>query len=303
MTANKPTITIINGFLGSGKTTLVNHYTTQILKENEKIAFIVNEFGNFDIDSTLFDTNYEKRALLNGCICCSLQDDLVQTILELVTHHDITHIVIEASGVSSPIDVIEGCQHPLIVDKVKAPLVIGVMDGPNYLNRHRYTDDTKRLMEQQMKASHSIIVNKVDQLSEPRLKALKDELETDYPNIEKQFTSYSKADLSNMHPKDVNLNSIAHKHPSLSSMTYAFQGAINRQLFYNFILKLPDSILRVKGFLKFQDDPEHTIIFQYANTLPDFEVIDYEGPLKIVIIGSDLDKARIRNQLDMLQFT
>lgn len=86
-------------------------------------------------------------------------------------------------------------------------------------------------------------------------------------------------------------------------MQYQFSGPIDRQLFYQFILRLPDNVLRLKGYVKFRDMPNDTYEFQYAFGLPDYQVIDASMPLTIVLIGEQIDVNRIRNQLDMLQFT
>ena len=78
--------------------------------------------------------------------------------------------------------------------------------------------------------------------------------------------------------------------------------AIDRQLFYQFIMRLPDSVLRLKGFVKFRDH-RVTYEFQYAMGLPDYGIIYKDVPMTIVIIGESLDTDRLRNQLDMIQFT
>ena len=98
------------------------------------------------------------------------------------------------------------------------------------------------------------------------------------------------------------MNSHVHHH-GINRLHYRFSGPINRQLFYQFILRLPDNVLRLKGYVKFKDVPEDIYEFQYAFGLPDYQTIDKEVSLTIVIIGEQLDVNKLRNQLDMLQFT
>ncbi|WP_240595060.1 GTP-binding protein [Staphylococcus argensis] len=84
---------------------------------------------------------------------------------------------------------------------------------------------------------------------------------------------------------------------------YTFTGPVHRQLFYQFILKLPSNVLRLKGYMRFRDMPETTYFFQYASGMPSYEIVEREASLTLVLIGEELDINRLRNQLDMLQFT
>ncbi|CAC6966010.1 Putative GTPases (G3E family) [Staphylococcus aureus] len=103
--------------------------------------------------------------------------------------------------------------------------------------------------------------------------------------------------------KDREISSHHHHHHGIKSMTYTFTGPIDRQLFYQFIMKLSESVLRLKGYVSFRDQPNAIYEFQYAYGLPDYGIIGMQLPLTIVIIGETLDTNHIRNQLDMLQFT
>jgi G3E family GTPase len=109
----KVPVTILTGFLGSGKTTLLN----RILKENhgKKIAVIENEFGAVGIDDKLVETKeYHDEILIevmNGCICCTVREDLVKTILDMkekyIDDDKIDYIIIETTGMANPAPVIQ----------------------------------------------------------------------------------------------------------------------------------------------------------------------------------------------------
>ena len=105
-------ITLVTGYLGSGKTTLLNH----ILKneEKKKIAVIVNDIGEVNIDSTLIEKGgvVNKKddslvSLTNGCICCNLKMDLIEQIEEILSLSRFDAIVIEASGICEPIPIVQ----------------------------------------------------------------------------------------------------------------------------------------------------------------------------------------------------
>ena len=99
MTDTKVPITILTGYLGSGKTTFINY----LLRENHgfKFAIIENEFGEVGIDDGLvLQTNEEIIEMMNGCICCTVREDLIVTIKKLLkTKRDkFDHIIIETTG-------------------------------------------------------------------------------------------------------------------------------------------------------------------------------------------------------------
>lgn len=91
-------VTIITGFLGSGKTTLLNHILTN--NQNLKVAVLVNEFGDIDIDSQLLvSVDQDMVQLSNGCICCTINDGLVEAVYNVLERADnVDYLVIETTG-------------------------------------------------------------------------------------------------------------------------------------------------------------------------------------------------------------
>tara|TARA_B100000214_G_scaffold6601_1_gene4813 strand:- start:119 stop:535 length:417 start_codon:yes stop_codon:yes gene_type:complete len=98
-------ITIISGFLGSGKTTLLNHILTN--QKGIKTAVLVNEFGEIGIDNELvIKTEEEMVELSNGCICCSINGELVEAIEKLINiNKNLDYIIIETTGLADPLPV------------------------------------------------------------------------------------------------------------------------------------------------------------------------------------------------------
>lgn len=121
-------VTLVTGFLGAGKTSFINR-----LLHNEvglAIAAIVNDFGSINIDAALISENADDViGLKNGCICCSLQGDLLRTLKSVLnSERKIDHIVIEASGVSDPQGIIEVLMDPVVREAVTLDAIVTVVD-------------------------------------------------------------------------------------------------------------------------------------------------------------------------------
>ena len=99
-------LTVVGGFLGAGKTTLLNHLLRQT---KQRLAVLVNDFGAINIDAELVAShNGNTISLANGCICCSIGDNLVEALVDLTRQRSLPdHIIIEASGVADPARIAE----------------------------------------------------------------------------------------------------------------------------------------------------------------------------------------------------
>lgn len=300
----KISITIINGFLGSGKTTFLNNYIHQLLKKDKKITIIMNEFGSFDVDSLLIEEDITVKSLINGCVCCDLNNDLVLQLQSLIKEGVSQHILIESTGIAHPLEVFAACQDPTIVNDVGIPKIIGLVDALRFNNRMKYTAETNELMEEQIKYSDVIILNKMDLVTQVELENIKKQLASINNKATIYVTTYSKLDDVVVKNKSTDINRHVHvHHHNVQSMKYTFSAPIDRQLFYQFIMRLPDEVFRLKGFVKFKDQLDAIYEFQFSMGLPTYGITDREVPLTIVIIGEMLDTTRLKNQLEMIQFT
>ncbi|PET55385.1 cobalamin biosynthesis protein CobW [Bacillus sp. AFS001701] len=190
-------ITVISGFLGSGKTTLLNHILTN--REGLKVAVIVNDMSEINVDAQLvknggFSRTEEKLVeMQNGCICCTLRDDLMKEVERLVDNGGIDYIVIESSGISEPIPVAQTFTYvddELGIDLTKKTCLdtmVTVVDanrfwedyssGETLLDRKQGTDETDireiaDLLLEQVEFADVIILNKIDFLEEHDVKEL-----------------------------------------------------------------------------------------------------------------------------------
>ncbi|WP_053981228.1 cobalamin biosynthesis protein CobW [Marinagarivorans algicola] len=211
MQLNKIPATIVTGFLGSGKTTLLSNVLKQAA--GKRIAVIVNEFGELDIDADLLrscplDCEEGEQAttvaesqngiyeLANGCICCTVEEEFLPVMKELVARRDdIDHILIETSGLALPKPLVQAFNWPEIKQYCTVDAVITVIDGPAvaagrfadneaHIEAQRLADDSldhdpslQELLEDQLSAADLVVVSKndlLDRASRDKVKAIID---------------------------------------------------------------------------------------------------------------------------------
>lgn len=189
-------ITLLTGYLGAGKTTLINHILTN--QQGYKVAVIVNDIGEVNIDARLIQKGgvvTEKDdslvALSNGCICCTLKVDLMQQIVDIIKLNTFDYILIEASGICEPIPIAqtitvlsESTQEYGLPKICRLDNVISVVDsvrlatefgcGDNLVDNDNIDDeDIENLIIQQIEFCNIIILNKVDEVSREELAKVK----------------------------------------------------------------------------------------------------------------------------------
>ncbi|MET4369992.1 G3E family GTPase [Bradyrhizobium sp. LB12.1] len=150
-------ILLVTGFLGAGKTTVVNHLLAHA--EGRRIAAIVNDFGAINIDAELIaGASDGVVSLANGCICCSLEGDLLRTLSTLLRRDPKPeYIVIETSGVADPADIVRNLMDPVILRAAPLETVLCVMDAATPLAA---LDDA--LQRSQLRVADIVALSKLD---------------------------------------------------------------------------------------------------------------------------------------------
>lgn len=210
-------ITLVTGYLGSGKTTLINN----ILKNDKgyKMAVIVNDIGEVNIDADLIQkggvVSSDDESLVplqNGCICCTLKTDLIKQILQLVQSQKFDHILIEASGICEPIPIVQSiiaiedeCKNRKMPLLCRLDAVIAVTDayrlvkefncGDNLTQNNIDDEDIEGLIIQQLEFCDMVLLNKVDEVSSEELAKIKAVIKQLQPVASIIETNYSKVDL------------------------------------------------------------------------------------------------------------
>ena len=212
-------ITLLTGYLGAGKTTLMNHILSN--QEGYKAAVIVNDIGEVNIDSDLIQKGgvvQEEDASLvplsNGCICCTLKVDLMKQIAELAQSGKFDYILIEASGICEPLPIVQtismmdGSQPDSNIPPiVRLDCVVTVVDALRLVDEFAGGDklmgdvdeeDIENLLIQQIEFCSTIIINKVDEVSEEDLAKVRAVVRALQPKAKIIETNYAKVSMSDV---------------------------------------------------------------------------------------------------------
>lgn len=365
-------ITLLTGYLGAGKTTLINHVLNN--QEGFKVAVIVNDIGEVNIDADLIGKGgivKEKDSSLvplsNGCICCTLKVDLMQQIVDLIKTGKFDYILIEASGVCEPLPIAQTitvlseqtadyglpkiCRLDNVVTVVDALRLRDEFDcGDNLVKEEIDEEDIENLLIQQIEFCNKIILNKVDDLSEEELNKVKAIIKKLQPKAEIIETNYGKVDVN----KILNTNSFDFEEASMSAgwieelnrddneedeiegeteeygigtFAYYRRAPFDKEKFDKFATNLPSNIIRCKGVLWFEDEPESSYVFEQSgkqvqafcagewvasfsdedqkkiiaqnpDILRDWDPKYGDRVIKLVFIGQNMDKEKIIADLD-----
>lgn len=305
---DRPQLILLTGFLGSGKTSFLQHFIEYQVQRNRFVAIIQNEIGQTGLDGKLLDHDYSVTEIDEGCVCCSLAGNLKLAIRQILSSFHPDYIVLETTGLANPYNLLDEISE--VNELVRFDSITTVVDGRNLQD----SLDDYEVASNQIKAADILLLNKIDLLTEADIKAARQKLRKVNPTAPILLTTkgdINPALLYNIDLQDNNMHSYmpgqnveghhahhTHQQDRLSSCKVSIPGPLDKELFLNAIDSLPHTIFRIKGVVDF-DDFEQPMLFQYVGGR--YELAEFNNPKMedrfLVLIGQDFQKEWIDSGL------
>ncbi|AFZ18792.1 CobW family GTP-binding protein [Allocoleopsis franciscana] len=308
--SDKLPVTIITGFLGSGKTTLLNYILQNF--DNYKVAVLVNEFGDINIDSQfLIGVEEDMIELTNGCICCTINDNLTEAVYRVLERRDrIDYLIVETTGVADPLPIALTFLGKDLRDLTQLDAILTLVDAETFISEALNSEAANR----QLMYGDMILLNKIDLVAEADLNTIETHARAIKQGAKILRCEYGRVPLSLI--LDVNFSESGSSEQVLSApqsgasnhlandgfMSVSFQSdrPLAMKKFQQFLdYRLPDNVFRAKGVLWFAESPKRHL-FQLSGKR--FTIDDSEWTKtpknQLVLIGRKLDPLFLQQTLN-----
>jgi G3E family GTPase len=305
-------VTIVTGFLGSGKTTLVNHILAS--RTGLRIAVMVNEIGDIAIDNDLIiGAGDDMVELANGCICCSVNNDLVDAVSRVLRRRPrLDRLIVETTGLADPLPVVLTFMRPQFRGSVRVDAIVALADAESFsldlfdskpaLNQLRYAD--------------FVVLNKCDLVAAAQADAVEDKIRTIAAGARIVRASRAQVALPlvlgdrglrparelDRHDRDDRDDRHEHRDhiaaDGFDAVSFASDRAFLADEFQAFLEQLPANVFRAKGILAIAGVARRHLFHLVGRRFTlDEAPPGLGGRNRLVVIGQNLDASRLRAQL------
>jgi G3E family GTPase len=332
MRAEPLPLLLLTGFLGSGKTSTLQHWLAKTGATLKRTAVIINDFGSVNVDAALLARRQmELRSITGGCVCCQSFEELVEQVGAVAENPEIDLLWIETSGLADPEEVFDHLSGPGLQGRTVIRRLILIVDGSDFPCSWR----GRAVQEEQVRYADLIVLNKTDRMDAAARERVEIALRQLNPGAKIVATHHGEIDPELLsgegrtrcetcgHEHDHEHGHDGHEHGhdhgdhhhehghdpdhaheeedlphAASTLFLPLSEPVPRGLFQRFLGGLPTSVFRAKGFIRFAETPGQVHTFQQVRDQAELLVLPLENgadlPTGLVLIGPHLDTARIR---------
>ncbi len=303
----KPTLVVVTGFLGSGKTNFLQNYIEYETEKNRFVGIVQNEIGKTGLDGRLVDYDYSLVEMDEGCVCCSLSGQLRSAISILMKKSIPNTILLETTGVANPFNLLSELHE--LEDMIDLEAIVTIVDAKNAMELF----EKYEIFKDQIKAADVILLNKSDLVKKSELEKIGKLLKNNnkcaniiktvraniHPNLIKANLTQTTSQIATLiseeeeHKRD-------HVNEKISSIKIDIAKPLNMENFSKYLKSIPKNIFRIKGIVNFQNH-QNSFVVQFVNG--SFEFVEQENPNKtqtfLIYIGQDINKNSIINKFQI----
>ena len=311
--SDKTDIFLLVGFLGSGKTTLLNRVLSWDADLSDTVV-LVNEFGKIGIDGAIIKSKSKGREVIeltSGCICCTLTDELVDTLSDIWERFRPKRILLEATGVAEPQSIADIIASESLRERMRVNKRITVLGIRYWLGREAYGPFFMNQIEQ----ADLILLNKIDTVSKGQLQTAVADLKAHVPGCPVLPTLHCEVDpevfwnrastlrLGNFYTSmpssaiDMALEKDKTRDQNrivFDTFDFVSEKPLDKDLFETFLKSLPWQLFRIKGPVRFQNQ---TVLLNYVSGQVDWQEWEEMDQTRLAFIGYDIDAEEILKQL------
>ncbi|XQW83843.1 CobW family GTP-binding protein [Thalassotalea piscium] len=299
---DRPQLLVISGFLGSGKTSMLQHFLEHQVQRDRFVAVLQNEFGETGLDGKLLDDTYSVTELNEGTVCCTLSGELRPAINNIINRFQPDMIVLETSGATNPIGLRDDFM-PLS-EMVRFDSITTVVDASNY-----NAVDNYEVAADQITAADLIVLNKTDMVDAQTLEQITKDIRIRNPfaSIHPTTQGYinpgliydldvtrAEAEESTQQATENKTSALStghhHSHNGISSIKIDLAQPVDMDDFINVVESMPPSVFRLKGIVSL--GAGQAVLVQYV--CGHYDISNFQNPnitdRFIVIIGHELDQ-------------
>jgi len=262
---NKLPITLIAGFLGSGKTTFLQKHINE--NKNKNILYLINDFSANDVDGIFLKKNeINLRTILGGSIFCNCLitefTETLNSILNLKNHFE--EIIIETSGITNPLSANKMLKESQLNEQFFIKRIISIVDSTNFLKLEKSLSN----IHNQIIAADIIIINKIDLIYDNKINEIQKKVKSINPNADILFSEFCKIDFNSLKNYNIKkqLEFSTKKSEKYSRLSFKSKKNLNYEKLKGFVSNKKELIFRVKGFVNINDAP-HSINYSGSGWL------------------------------------